>query len=909
MNESTIRILAVDDDADLCALTKIFLETFDHLHVDMAYSVHEAMTILSGLRYDAIVSDYQMPEEDGILFLKQLRSRSDHTPFILFTGKGREEIVIEAIDSGADAYVQKGGETRSVFSDLAHKIRESVAKVRAENALTESEARYRSLIDGSPVGIFLTDTKYGCIYSNRAWLEMISRSAERSQGREWMSGIHPDDRESYKINWKRSVRCEGEHSFEYRYVAQNNRTIWIWGKVVPLKDTDGTVTGYMSTNVDVTDRKRVESDLLEKERTLAKASNLAKIGYWIWNAEKGIISFSDGLSQILGIEAGTALPHDLFFDMVHPDDRKAVIGALEGTLKGKGDFNIEHRMMRSDGSTITVRDTVEVTTGRGNRPLFMLGVIQDITEHWRLNREFIAIKECNRALVKAKTEQDLLDKICHIICDVAGYRLAWIGMAQVDRARSVRPVAWSGSYEEYVKGVNATWAEDDRGNGPTGKAIRDGTTVSVQDYSSQVWFGPWREAALRAGIRSGIAIPLMDNGIAFGALNVYSNRTNGFSNGEVSMLEEMSDDLAFGILNLRAREHQLKADEALRQKTALFEAQVTASLDGILVIDQDMKRILVNRQIVELYDVPDSIMENEDDNLLLDWVIGLTKYPEQFIEKVNYLNDHVNETSRDEVEFKNGMVLDRYSAPVFGKDGKCYGRTWTFRDITDRKRTEKALREANRKLNLLSSMTRHDLSNKILSLKGNLALLERDQPQLVANEHILNAERAADQLSAMIRFSEEYEDIGIHAPVWKNVRELINTCADEVPLGPVKVVNEVPPSVELLADPLIVKVFQNLMTNTIRHGGKAMTIRFYLEEVGNVRSIVCVDDGVGVPDELREKLFTKGFGNDHGLGLFLSREILSITGITISERGQPGMGARFIISPPPEGLRDAPGAD
>ena len=907
MNESPIRILAVDDDADLCSLTKIFLETFDHLHVDMAHSVREAMAILSGHRYDAIVSDYQMPGEDGIFFLKQLRMRSDHTPFILFTGKGREEIVIEAIDSGADAYVQKGGETRSVFSDLAHKIRESVAKVRAENALTESEARYRSLIDGSPVGIFLTDTTYGCIYSNRTWLEMISRPKERSQGREWMSGIHPDDRESYKNNWKRSVECEGEHSFEYRYMAQNNRTIWIWGKVVPLKDTDGTVTGYMSTNVDITERKRVESDLLEKERTLAKASNLAKIGYWIWNADKGLISFSDGLSQILGIETGTALPHDLFFDMVHPDDRKAVIGALEGTLKGQGDFNIEHRMTRSDGSTITVRDTVEVTTGRGNRPLFMLGVIQDVTEHWRLNREFIAIKECNRALVKAKTEQDLLDKICRIICDLAGYRLAWIGMVQDDRKRSVTPVAWNGFYEEYVKGVNATWAADDRGSGPAGKAIRGGATVSVPDIS--VGFGPWREAALKVGIRSCIAIPLMENGIAFGALMVYSNRINGFSGSEVSMLEEMSDDLAFGILNLRARAHQLRADEALRQKTALFEAQVTASLDGILVIDQDLKRILVNKQIVELYNVPDHIMEDEDDNLLLNHVIGLTKYPEQFIEKVNFLNDHVNETSRDEVEFKDGMVLDRYSAPVFGKDGQYYGRTWTFRDITERKRTEKALREANRKLNLMSSMTRHDITNKILALKGNLALLERDQPQLASNEHLLNAERAADRLTAMIRFTEEYEDIGIHAPIWQDLRELIDTCAEEVPLGEVKVVNDVPPAVELLADPLIATVFQNLMTNTLRHGGKAITIRFYLEEVGKVRSIVCVDDGVGVAEEIREKLFTKGFGKDHGLGLFLSREILSITGITITEQGQPGKGARFVISPPPEGLRDAPGTD
>ena len=116
-NESPIKILAVDDDIDLCSLTKEFLETFDLFHVDTVHSVGEAMEALSDHRYDAIVSDYQMPV-DGIFFLRELRSRGDHTPSILFTGNGREEIVIEAIDSGADAYVQKGGETRSVFSDL-----------------------------------------------------------------------------------------------------------------------------------------------------------------------------------------------------------------------------------------------------------------------------------------------------------------------------------------------------------------------------------------------------------------------------------------------------------------------------------------------------------------------------------------------------------------------------------------------------------------------------------------------------------------------------------------------------------------------------------------------------------------------------------------------------------------------
>ena len=152
------------------------------------------------------------------------------------------------------------------------------------------------------------------------------------------------------------------------------------------------------------------------------------------------------------------------------------------------------------------------------------------------------------------------------------------------------------------------------------------------------------------------------------------------------------------LVQLRDVTERRRAKEALRQKTALFEAQTAASLDGILVIDENNKRILVNRRIVELYQVPQYIMDNEDDSLLLKHVVSLTKYPEKFLEKVKYLNDHISETSHDEIEFKNGMVLDRYSAPVLGKDGKYYGRTWTFHDITELRKAKEALKEANEEL-------------------------------------------------------------------------------------------------------------------------------------------------------------------------------------------------------------------
>jgi len=137
-----------------------------------------------------------------------------------------------------------------------------------------------------------------------------------------------------------------------------------------------------------------------------------------------------------------------------------------------------------------------------------------------------------------------------------------------------------------------------------------------------------------------------------------------------------------------------RAEETQRWKTALLEAQMNTSIDGILVVDENQKRILTNRRLIDLWDIPQGILDTEDDTALLTYVVSLVKYPEKFMEKVEYLYNHPHETSRDEIEFKNGMVLDRYSAPVLGEDGYHYGRIWTFRDVTERKRTEKALKQS-----------------------------------------------------------------------------------------------------------------------------------------------------------------------------------------------------------------------
>ena len=244
---------------------------------------------------------------------------------------------------------------------------------------------------------------------------------------------------------------------------------------------------------------------------------------------------------------------------------------------------------------------------------------------------------------------------------------------------------------------------------------------------------------------------------------------------------------------------------------------------------------------------------------------------------------------------RSKFIYDEYGNPV-----RAEGIT---SDITERKQAEEALREANKKLNLLSSITRHDINNQMTALRGYTTMLQRKQPDSSFAEYFQKINAAAERISSMIQFTREYESIGVTAPVWQDCRIVVDTAAKQTTLGQVMVKNDLPASGEIFADPLVVKVFYNLLDNAVRYGGKITTIRFSAEEHDGDHVVVCEDDGDGVIAKEKEKIFERGFGKNTGLGLALSREILSITGITIRETGEPGKGARFEMTVPKEAWR------
>jgi PAS domain S-box-containing protein len=216
------------------------------------------------------------------------------------------------------------------------------------------------------------------------------------------------------------------------------------------------------------------------------------------------------------------------------------------------------------------------------QPLHLLGISEDITERMRaeeaqrrLNRELRAISNCNGTLMRADDEQALLDDICHIVCDDAGYRMAWVGYTENDADKSIRTIACAGVDEGFLDQAKFLWADTERGRSSSGIAIRSGNSVIVKDVQLDPDIAIWREEALQRDYHSGVSLPLKDaGGATFGVLGIFSDRPNAFTPEEVRLLEELAGDMAFGITVLRTRIERNQAEAEILRLNQELEQRV-----------------------------------------------------------------------------------------------------------------------------------------------------------------------------------------------------------------------------------------------------------------------------------------------------------------------------------------------
>jgi PAS domain S-box-containing protein len=312
----------------------------------------------------------------------------------------------------------------------------------------------------------------------------------------------------------------------------------------------------------------------------------------------------------------------------------------------------------------------------------------------RANRALRALSECNQAVIRAADEAEMLELVCRVVVEAAGYRLVWIGYAEKDGAKLVQPVAQHGFERGYLDTVTITWADDEHGRGPTGTAIRRGEPCVVRDILSDPDYEPWREEALKRGYQSSIALPLIIDGDLLGALNIYASEADAFDDEEVELLSEMTEDLSYGISAIRTRMAHEDSLRELQRLQVFHESVLENMIAGIVVQDAQLKLEYVNPAAAEMLGYgPEELVRQ-------DWTVVVPEDQRSIVREADVRRAR-GEADQYELEVvrKDG---ERVPVLVSGRprleQGRLVGTVVVFTDLSELKQTERELAESQRAL-------------------------------------------------------------------------------------------------------------------------------------------------------------------------------------------------------------------
>jgi PAS domain S-box-containing protein len=887
-----ISILYVDDETSLLEVCKVFLERSGEFSVDTESSPENAMVILRTGSYDAVVSDYQMPEMDGIEFLKRLRKEHPILPFIIFTGKGREEIAVAAFENGADFYLQKGGSPVAQFAELSHKIRKSVEQRKAEQTLVESETRFRSLIQNTSDIIRILDSDGRIIYDSPAASRILGFPEGFFIGKNPLDFIHVEDRDKVRAAFAQVIDKKNPGTpTEFRIRRADGEFIDAESTAINLIGVKG-VDGLVITTRVITERKKAERTLRESEENFRDLYENAPNAYYSIDTFGRIVQCNLQAGVILGTPPKDLIGKKISGFYANTDSGKEKARRLfEGFRNGKKIVNEELQMQQADGKPIWInltvnamRDSAGIITGSRtiitdhtqrkaiedellNNNIHLGAAFEElaaIEEDLRLNTKNLIL---NQQLLKESEAgfRTLAENIPGIV-----YRLFPKEGSRLQFFNQMLTVTTGFAPEELQKGtispiVTLIHPEDRaRVIGTVEDAVRKNVPFVVE-YRIRT-----KDGSIRHFIERGRPVFDSRENLEFidGIINDISERKQA----ELDLVESkrVLDTL---IHNLPGVVYRCRNDP---DWTMEFVSEGSLALTGCSPVDLiDNKTLSYGSLIVE-----------EDRQGVWDTVqtgIG-SRNSFQMAYRIRDRLDQIRWA------WEQGRGIYDESGNIIALEGY-------IADISGHKHAEEALQVTNRKLQLLSGITRHDIKNQVLALRSALEFIDQESMDQSTRKVMKIAQKTAETINSQIEFTKEYEHLGIQEPRWQNVRETFRRATLQFLVGNISL-DVTEGDFEIFADPLLERVFYNLLDNAFRHGGNVTHIGLSLIELKAELKIILEDDGRGVPDEEKTLIFERGYGKNTGLGLFLSREILSITGISVTEIGTWGEGARFEIVVP-----------
>ncbi|MCJ7719524.1 PAS domain S-box protein, partial [Candidatus Bathyarchaeota archaeon] len=857
-------------------------------------SVEEALNKLKEREYDAVVSDYVMPGKDGIDFLKELRDAGNDIPFMIFTGKGKEEIAIRALNLGADGYFCKIGSPETVYGELAHSICQMVESKKAKEALRTNEGYLRAILDSMFTGLIVIDEKTHKIFdANFHALEAIGAPREDVIGKTCHKFICPAEEGKCPITDLGQTVDRSE-----RVLLRAD------GQRIPILKTVTTMIRrgrkyLIESFVDITERKKAEEVLQKSEETFKTLMEEAPIG--ICNTDlKGKITYVNRrFEEATGYSREEIVGKNGFkFGIMSDETLKLLAKRMRGRLMGKSSRVLEGQFKRKDGEWIWAEVEGRLIKKFGVPVGFQL-TTRDITERKRAEKErkryeekLSALNTYSRDLNMAENRQEIYRLTLDAMQKVLGFEYADFMMID-------KNMLYIADKRGYPEPFQLELPLDGSKKGITIKVAKTGNSVIVQDVRKNTDF-----VKGLPGILSELAVPIKVGQKTLGVLNVESKKLNAFDEKDQELFEILASHAATAISNLdRARELEAYARE-IRESQQMFERLFIDNPEAAVHLDSSFHILNVNPRFMRLFGYSLNEIKGKHIN---DAIVPKDKMEEAvvFDERASKGEIYHEDTVRKRKD--GSLVPVAFSAAPIIVENQVIGHMAVYKDISQLKKAEEELRQTleklaktNEKLRVAGGLARHDARNKLSAITGNVYLAKK---KLASNSEVLNnlkeMELAVEQIVRIFDFAKTYEMIGIeelrYIEVEKTIDEAVSLFSD---LKDVRVINNCR-GLTVLADSLLRQLFYNLVDNSLKYGEKIKTITIYYKEIEKDKlKLVYEDDGVGISESEKKKLFQEGHGRGTGYGLYSIRKMCEGYGWNIEETGKEGEGAQFTIAIP-----------
>ncbi|WP_088242388.1 PAS domain S-box protein [Calothrix rhizosoleniae] len=381
MAETPIQVLLIEDNpGDVLLLQELLGEVPSvQCQLTSVERLDKALQILKQESFDVILVDLTLPDSNGLETFVTLHNQVPAIPIIVQTGLNDETLAMGAMQQGAQDYLVKG----QVSGDLLVRcMRYAMERQRAEEALRQSEERFRSLSASAPIGIYQTDADGICIYTNELWQEISGLTLEESLGRAWVKCIHPEDQEMVTNIWNQFIHGGGEFSLEFRFLTSQGDVRWVFGRATAMKSQGGKIIGYVGVNEDITQRKQAQ----EKIREQAALLDVTTDAIFVRNLENRILFWNKGAENIYGWQESEVYgknTSELFYQETPPEVESALLATMS-----RGKWQGELSKLNQSGKEILVESRWTLVCDEKGKPKSILTVDTDITEKKQLESQF-----------------------------------------------------------------------------------------------------------------------------------------------------------------------------------------------------------------------------------------------------------------------------------------------------------------------------------------------------------------------------------------------------------------------------------------------------------------------------------------------------------------------------------------